>query len=367
MISDFFQLATHGVQGLHPYQPGKPIEELERKYGIKNIIKLASNENPLGPNPLVLKAIQASLPKITRYPDGNAFELKKVLAQKHSISPDMITLGNGSNDVLELITRVFVSPTQSVIFSKHAFIVYFMVTQAIGAKAIITQTKQWGHDLTAMQAAIREDTRLIFIANPNNPTGTWLDKTSLKRFLDAVPKSVIVTVDEAYFEYASDNLDYPNTLKWLSNYPNLIVTRSFSKAYGLSGLRVGYSISHPNIANLLNRLRQPFNVNSLALAAATVAIADDDYLEKSIALNRAGMQQLTDAFNHKKLSYIPSLGNFVSVNVGKGAKVYELLLRQGIITRPLGGGYGMPQYLRVSIGLPEENEMFLQALDKVLN
>ena len=366
MICDFFQLATHGVQNLHPYQPGKPIEELEREYGIKNAIKLASNENPSGPNPLVLEAIQASLKGISRYPDGNGFGLKKALAQKHGINQDMITLGNGSNDVLELIARTFVAPAHSVIFSEHAFAVYPLVTQAIGAKAIITPTKQWEYDLTAMQSAIRDDTRLIFIANPNNPTGIWVDKTSLKSFLDAIPESVIMTVDEAYFEYASDNLDYPNSLMWLTDYPNLIVTRSFSKAYGLAGLRVGYSISHPNIANLLNRLRQPFNINSLAQTAATVAIADDDYLDKIIALNRAGMQQLTDAFNYRGLSYIPSLGNFVSVNVGEGAKVYELLLRQGVITRPLGGGYGMPQYLRVSIGLHDENEMFLQALDKVL-
>lgn len=362
-----FQLATPGVQGLHPYQPGKPIEELEREYGIKNAIKLASNENPLGPSPLVLEAMQASLKNISRYPDGNGFALKKALALKHGVNIDMITLGNGSNDVLELIARAFVTPAHSVIFSEHAFAVYPIVTQAIGAKAIISPANaiNWGHDLSAMQSAICDDTRLIFIANPNNPTGTWVDKTSLKAFLEAVPVLVLVVVDEAYFEYALENPNYPNSLEWLTEHPNLIVTRTFSKAYGLAGLRVGYSISHPDVANLLNRVRQPFNVNSIALAAATAALDDNEYLKKSVALNRAGMQQLTQAFDKMGLSYIPSLGNFLAVDVKDGAKIYELLLRQGVITRPIGGAYKMPRHLRVSIGLPSENEAFIQALKKL--
>ena len=363
MICDFFQLATPGVQGLHPYQPGKPLEELEREYGVFDAIKLASNENPLGPSSLVLQAVQAHLKTLNRYPDGNGFVLKKALAQKYGVEMDMITLGNGSNDVLELIARAFVTSEHSVIFSEQAFAIYPIVTQILGAEAIVTPAEEWGHDLIAMSAAIRDDTRLIFIANPNNPTGTWVDKTSLKHFLDAVPKCVIVIVDEAYFEYASINPDYPNSLTWLADYPNLIVTRTFSKAYGLAGLRVGYSISHPDVANLLNRVRQPFNVNSLALTAATAALTDRDYLNKSVASNESGMQQMKDAFNQLGLSYIPSLGNFIAVNVGDGAKVYELLLRQGVITRPIGGGYGMPQHLRVSIGLPSENERFLQALN----
>jgi histidinol-phosphate aminotransferase len=359
----FFQLATPGVQGLHPYQPGKPIEELEREYGIKNAIKLASNENPQGPSPRVLEAVQASLKNIARYPDGNGFALKKALAQKHGVDMDMITLGNGSNEVLELIARAFVNQAHSVIFSEHAFIVYPIVTQAIGATPIVTSAKNWGHDLSAMQAAICDDTRLIFIANPNNPTGTWVDKISLKAFLETVPEHVIVVVDEAYFEYASENPNYPNSLEWTTEHPNLIVTRTFSKAYGLAGLRVGYSISHPEVANLLNRVRQPFNVNSTALAAATAALDDSEYLKKSVALNRAGMQQMRQAFEQMALSYIPSLGNFLAVDVEDGAKIYELLLHQGMITRPIGGG--MPRHLRVSIGLPSENEAFLVALKKV--
>jgi len=360
-LTNMIKLATPGVQGLRPYQPGKPIEELERNYGIKNAIKLASNENPLGPSPRVLEAVQASLKDIARYPDG--FALKKALAQRHHVDMGMITLGNGSNDVLELIARTFVTQAQSVIFSEHAFVVYPMVTQAIGARAIVASAKNWGHDLGAMQAAICDDTRLIFIANPNNPTGTWVDKGSLKAFLEAVPESVLVVVDEAYFEYAIDNPNYPNSLEWLSEHPNLVVTRTFSKAYGLAGLRVGYSISHPDVADLVNRVRQPFNVNSIALVAATAALDDGEHLKKSITSNRAGMRQMGQAFDKIGLSYIPSLGNFLAVDVGDGAKIYELLLRQGVITRPIGAG--MSQYLRVSIGLPSENERFIQALRKV--
>ena len=359
-MSNIFELATPGVQGLQPYQPGKPIEELEREYGIKNAIKLASNENPLGINPAVVHSLQ----DINRYPDGNGFVLKKALAHKHGVNMDMITLGNGSNDILELIARAFVSSTHSIIFSEHAFAVYPIVTQAIGATAIVTPAKNWGHDLNAMKAAINDNTRLIFIANPNNPTGTWVDKATLKEFLETVP--VLVVVDEAYFEYAIENPDYPNSLNWITDYPNLIVTRTFSKAYGLAGLRVGYSISHPDVANILNRVRQPFNVNSIALAVATASLNETEYLSKSIALNRAGLQQLMTAFEKMGLSYIPSLGNFLAVDVKDGAKIYEALLREGVIVRPIGGGYGMPRHLRVTVGLPSENDAFLQALRKVL-
>jgi histidinol-phosphate aminotransferase len=364
-MNNIFELATPGIQSLQPYQPGKSIEELEREYGIKNAVKLASNENPLGPSPLVIEAIQTHLTEIARYPDGNGFALKKALAQKYQVEMDMITLGNGSNDILELIARAFVTPAHSILFSQHAFAVYPLVTQAIGAKTIKVPALNWGHDLTAMQTAIRDDTRLIFIANPNNPTGTWVKKPNLKTFLEAVPRQVIIVVDEAYFEYASENADYPNSLEWLANYPNLIICRTFSKAYGLAGLRVGYSISHPDIANLLNRIRQPFNVNSLALLAAEVALTDSEYLKQSIALNRARMEQLTQTLRHQQLDFIPSLGNFVAVNVGDGTKIYELLLRQGVITRPVGGGYEMPQHLRVSIGTTQENIKFIEALELV--
>lgn len=360
MTCDFLKLATPGVHSLQPYQPGKPLSELAREYGIHDAIKLASNENPLGPSPLALAAVQAGLQELARYPDGNGFALKQALAEKYSITPNMITLGNGSNDVLELIARAYVTPAHSVIFSEHAFAVYPLVTQAIGAQAIVTPAKNWGYDLTAIQAAICNHTRLIFIANPNNPTGTWVNKTELLAFLNAVPENILIVLDEAYCEYV-DNPEYPNGLEYLANYPNVIVTRTFSKAYGLAGLRVGYAISHPDIANILNRVRQPFNVNTLALTAAVAALQDTAYLQKVKTVNQLGMQQLTTAFTAMNLVYIPSIANFVTVAVGEGAKVYEWLLRQGIITRAVGN-YGLPQHLRITIGLPEENTRLIQAL-----
>jgi histidinol-phosphate aminotransferase len=366
MTQDFNQLATVGVQGLQPYQTSKTPEEVAHTYGIKNIIRLASNENPLGISPIVQEALQVEIKNSYRYPDSHGIKLKFALANKYDVDTNMITLGNGSNDILELIAHAFVSPAQSVIYSQHAFAVYYIITQAIGAKAIKTPARHWGHDLEAMQAAIQVDTRLIFIANPNNPTGTWLDKTQLKNFLDAVPKTTLVVVDEAYFEYCDDPR-YPNSLQWLTDYPQLIVCRTFSKAYGLAGLRVGYAISHPEIANILNRLRQPFNINSLALTAATVALEDQTHLEKSLAIAKAGYEQLTNAFQAMNLDFIPSIGNFITVDVGDGVQVYQQLLRFGIITRPIDGIYEMPKHLRISIGLPEENEALIQALKKIFS
>ncbi len=366
MSCDFFALATAGVQGLQPYQPGKPIEELEREYGIQNIIKLASNENPLGTNPLIISELQSSLKQLFRYPDGNGFTLKQALAQKLVVSADMITLGNGSNDILELIARTFVTAENSVIFSQYAFAIYPLVTQAMGAKSLEIPAIEWGHDLTAMQTAVRDDTRVIFIANPNNPTGTWVNHTQLQTFLAAIPEDKIVVLDEAYFEYVEDT-SYPNSLVLLEKYPNLIITRTFSKAYGLAGLRVGYAISHPKIANLLNRIRQPFNVNLLALAAATIALNDRHYLEKSVIANRWGMQQLIDAFQSMNLAFIPSVGNFITVQLpSTGLIIYEKLLLEGIIVRPLAN-YQMPYHLRVTIGTQEENARFIQALQKVIS
>ncbi len=365
MSCDFLQLATPGAQGLSTYFPGKPIEEVQREYGIEKVIKLASNENPLGPSPRVQKAIQSAINSVSRYPDGNGFVLKKILAEKHNVAPRMITLGNGSNDILELIARTFVTSSQSIIYSEYAFAVYQLSTQAIGAQHLVTPAKDWGHDLPAMQSMVQENTRLIFVANPNNPTGTWVDKRSLKTFLDAVPENVIVTVDEAYLEYMGDYSDYPNSLDWLSDYPNLIVTRTFSKAYGLAGLRVGYAVSHPQIAELMNRVRQPFNVNSLALVAATAALEDQAYLIESADLNKQGMQQLTQAFGQLRLSYIPSVGNFITVKVGQAMQIYEELLKKGVIVRPVNN-YNMPEHLRMSIGTEEENALLITALQQIL-
>lgn len=361
---DFLALAIPGVQGLRPYQPGKPIEELEREYGIKNAIKLASNENPIGPSSLAIAAMQSAFKDLARYPDGNGFILKQALAQHHQVDMSMITLGNGSNELLELVARTFVTPVHSVIFSEYAFAVYPLVTQALNAEAIVTPAQQWGHDLVAMQTQIKENTRLIFIANPNNPTGTWVDKTNLKRFLEQVPEQVIVVLDEAYCEYV-DEPEYPKSISWLSEHRNLVITRTFSKGYGLAGLRVGYSISHPDIADLLNRIREPFNVNTMALVAATAALQDKEHLAKVVALNHAGMQQITQALKSLGISYIPSIGNFLSIDVGQGSEIYQKLLYQGVITRPVDA-YRMPRHLRVSIGSEAENHKFISALQKVL-
>jgi len=365
------RLAAPGVRALTPYQPGKPIGELQRELGLKQIVKLASNENPLGPGAKALEAAQRALLDIHLYPDGSGHELKTALARHNGVAREQITLGNGSNDVLEVIARCFLAPGDSVVFSEHAFAVYPIVTQAVGATAIVApahdgrRAPRYGHDLEQMAASIEPGTKLVFIANPNNPTGTHVPSVELERFIAAVPPQVLVVVDEAYVEYAQAR-DYTSVLPSLSRYPNLIVTRTFSKAYGLAGLRVGYAVSSPAIADLLNRVRQPFNVNSVALAAAQAALADDDYLARSVALNRAGMQQLTEAFRARRLPYIPSIGNFIAMDLQRTAgPVYEALLRRGVIVRPIAN-YGLPNHLRVTIGTEAENQFFIDALDRVL-
>jgi histidinol-phosphate aminotransferase len=371
---------TEGVQALRPYQPGKPIAELQREYGVSDVIKLASNENPLGPSPKVLAAMQHEFADLARYPDGNGFALKQALAAKHGVDLSQVTLGNGSSDPLEFVVRVLVRPGDEVLFSEHAFAMYPIVTQAASAKAVTARAKDWGHDLDAMLAAITDRTRVIFIANPNNPTGTWLGEEELEAFIAAVPSRIAVVVDEAYFEYASDPAlrslqsakDYPDASQWLGRYPNLMVTRTFSKAYGLAGLRVGYSLSHPDMANLMNRIRPPFNVNSLALAAACAGLGDVEHVRKGVALNTEQMAVVTTAAQEMGLGFIPSVGNFVCIDVGDssvgrdGAAVYDALLHKGVIVRPVAN-YGMPRHLRVTLGLPEENQRFLKALADIIN
>ncbi|MBN4080108.1 histidinol-phosphate transaminase [Beggiatoa alba] len=366
--NEFLQFAAQGVQELQPYQPGKPLEQLEREYGIRDAVKLASNENPLGPSPRVLEAVKSHLSELTRYPDGNGFALKQALVEQYpTIGLENITLGNGSNDVLEIIARAFVSERDEVIYSQYAFAVYPIVTQAIGATAVVTPAKEWGHDLKAMLSAVTNKTRLVFIANPNNPTGTWLDKTILKQFLESIPGSVIVVLDEAYFEFASHAeygvAGYPDGLALLKKFNNLIVTRTFSKAYGLAGLRVGYAIANENITNILNRVRQPFNVNLLALKAAEAALADDDYLNAGIKLNFTQMKVITTGLQALGLEFIPSIGNFICFKVQDATACYENLLKQGIIVRPVAN-YGLEEYLRVSIGTETENQRFLAGLKK---
>ncbi|BAU48625.1 histidinol-phosphate aminotransferase [Sulfurifustis variabilis] len=357
-------LAAPGVRRLSPYQPGKPLDALEREYGVRNAIKLASNENPLGPGPAAVAAARAALEGVGRYPDGAGFGLKRALAARLGVDAMQITLGNGSNDVLELVARAFLGPDTEVVYAAHAFAVYALVTQAAGARAVVVPARDWGHDLDAMRAAVGPRTRLVFIANPNNPTGTWLRAGDLEGFVRAVPENVLVVVDEAYFEYV-DEPDYPDTVGWIAKYPNLITTRTFSKIHGLAGLRVGYGVSHPAVADLLNRVRQPFNVNSAAAAAAEAALRDEAHVARSRDMNRAGLRQLTEGTKKLGLPHIPSTANFVCIEVGQAAAVYEGLLREGVIVRPVAN-YGMPRHLRVTVGLPEENERFLKALDKVL-
>jgi len=371
MTDTILNRAVPGVQALRPYAPGKPLSELEREYGISQAIKLASNENPLGPGAAVLEALQREFTGLARYPDGNGFGLKAALSSHLDIDPAWITLGNGSNDVLELVARAFLSAQSSAVFSAHAFAVYPLVTQAIGARSRVapahdgTQGPKYGHDLDAMLAAVDDTTRVVFIANPNNPTGTWVGASALRAFIEQIPADVIVVVDEAYFEYV-DEPDYPNALRWVGEFPNLLVTRTFSKAYGLAALRAGYGVSQPALADVLNRVRQPFNVNSLAQAGATAALQDEQHLAESVKLNRQGMRQLTAGLQELGLDAIPSVGNFVSVNVARDANaVYAALLRQGVIVRPVDN-YGLAGYLRISIGLPDDNQRCLDALARVL-
>lgn len=367
---DPIKLAVTGVQQLTPYLPGKPISELQRELGIDHVVKLASNENPLGPSPRAVAAVKAALDDLHLYPDGGGFALKTALAQKFNLDRNGITLGNGSNDVLELIARAFLAPGLSAVFSEHAFAVYPIVTQAVGATAKVARAHsgesgpQYGHDLSAMLAEIDASTRVVFIANPNNPTGTHLARDELAEFLSRVPADVIVVMDEAYFEYVRLD-EYPNAMEWLGDYSNLIVSRTFSKAYGLAGLRVGYAVSSPAIADILNRVRQPFNVNIPALEGALAALQDDTHLEKTVELNMRGLSLLRHSLMERGFAVIPSVGNFLTFDLGKpAAPVYEALLRKGVIVRPIAN-YGLPRHLRVTVGTEAENAAFLKALDQV--
>jgi histidinol-phosphate aminotransferase len=359
-------LAPEYVRRIAPYTPGKPIEELARDYGLATdaIIKLASNENPRGPSRKVREAVAGAVAGITRYPDGNGFELKQALAARYSVRSEQIVLGNGSNDVLELATQAFLRPGDEAVYAQHAFIVYPLATQARGATGIEVPARDYGHDLEAMAKAITARTRMAFIANPNNPTGTWWPPAAVKAFLDRVPPEVVIVLDEAYDEYL-DAGQRSQSVAWIAEHPNLIVSRTFSKAYGLAGLRVGFGMMDATLADLLNRVRQPFNVNSLAQVAALAALEDRDYVAESARLNREGMAALGAALDALGVAYVPSHANFLLVGVGDAAAVYERLLRQGVIVRPVGG-YGLPRHLRVTVGLPAENERFVAALRNIL-
>jgi len=354
------------VRAIAPYQAGKPIDELAREYGLdpSRIVKLASNENPLGVPDSAKKAMAAAVEDLGRYPDANGFELKAALAARYGVPMDWITLGNGSNDILELAAAATLTPGRSCIYAQHSFAVYALATQARGARAIIVPAYKLGHDLDAMLTAIAPDTALIYVANPNNPTGTHLKAEAIDRFLARVPPRVVVVLDEAYNEYLPPELRVDSTA-WVRRYPNVIVSRTFSKAFGLAGLRVGYGLAQQELTDLMNRVRQPFNVNTVAQAAAVAALADDAFLARSYELNLRGMQQLTAAFEALGLEYVPSVGNFVLVKVGPAARVYQELLKRGVIVRPVAN-YGLPEWLRITVGLPEENDVFLRALPEAL-
>lgn len=367
----FIDLCVDGVRGLRPYEPGKPISELEREYGVTDIVKLASNENPLGPSPKAIEAISATLPDLSLYPDGNGFALKRALADKHSVDMKQITLGSGSDHILELLARAFLGGKRSVVMSRYGFAIYGIVSQAAGAELRVAEphapdhSMPYGHDLKAMAALCDETTRVVFIANPNNPTGTWLGQAELEEFLQRVRTDTLVVMDEAYHEYVSEP-DYPDTLALMSKHRNLVVMRTFSKAFGLAGARVGYALADREVTDIINRVRLSFNPNSLGQAAAVAALADEAHIRRTVQLNREGLEQLQTGFEKLGLDFIPSVCNFVTVDVARpGREVFEALLREGVIVRPLDG-YGLAQHLRISVGLREQNERLLAALAKVL-
>ena len=366
MSFDVTTLANPHIRELRPYQPGKPIEEVQRELGIADVIKLASNENPLGPSPLAIAAAQEVLGNSHLYPDGGAYQFKQTLAKLLSIDSDQITLGNGSDNVLALIAQAFLNPEQEAVVSEFGFSTFSIITRAMRGIPKVVAAKNYGHDLEAMANAITSKTKLVFVANPNNPTGTYFTHDDLIQLLDCVPQEVLVVVDEAYYEYVQTD-DYPDTLALQKIYPNIIITRTFSKLYGLAGLRIGYGISSAAISDYLNRVRLPFNASLPALAAAEAALHDDSHLQRSLACNRSGMQQMQQALADLGLSYIPSAGNFITVDVNTEAQDIELgMLKQGVIVRPLLP-YGMPQHLRITIGTEAENQRCLQALTSVLS
>jgi histidinol-phosphate aminotransferase len=367
MLIDLCELSPSYVRSIAPYQPGKPISELAREMGLDeaSIVKLASNENPRGIGPRTRAAIEAAIGEVARYPDGNGFELKQALAKRYGVDMAGIVLGNGSNDVLELVALAFLGPGRAAVYSQHCFAVYPLATQARGARSIAVPARNFGHDLDAMAKAIDDETYVAWIANPNNPTGTFARSEEVEAFLRRVPERVLVVIDETYNEYLTPELKADST-RWLKRHPNVVITRTFSKAYGLAGLRVGYALAHPSVADVMNRVRQPFNVNSIALAAAVAALDDMEFVARSYADNLQGLRQLEEGARRLGLDFIPSHGNFITVRVGKAAEVYKRLLRRGVIVRPVGGPYQLPEHLRVTVGTAQENEKFLAALSASL-
>ncbi|HEX9455065.1 MAG TPA: histidinol-phosphate transaminase [Candidatus Binatia bacterium] len=352
------------IRSLIPYEPGKPIEEVEREYGIADSVKLASNENPLGPSPKAVAALRAKLDQLHLYPDGDCFYLKNGLAKKHGVAPEQLIFGNGSNEIIELAVRTFLRPGDEAVMAQQAFVVYQLIVQAVGGKSVQVPLRDYTHDLSAIAAAITPQTRIVFLANPNNPTGTIFRQDEWKKFLAAVSKEVLLIVDEAYFEYVQDS-SYPNSLDYHAEGRAILTLRTFSKLYGLAGLRVGYGVANEQLIALMQRVRQPFNVNAPAQWAALAALDDQDHVDRSLAVNREGMDFLGAEFKKLGLEFVPSHGNFVLVRVGKGAEVFTQLLRRGVIVRPMAG-YKFPEHVRVTVGTMAENQKFIAALREVI-
>ena len=363
---DYTELAPAYVRGIAPYQPGKPISEVARELGLaeKDIIKLASNENPLGCGALAKAAMRKAIEEVHLYPDGSAYELKAALARKWRVSMESIVIGNGSNDLLDYVAMAYLAPGVSAVYAQHCFAVYPITTQARGATGIKVPAKAYGNDLDAMLAAIRADTRVLFLANPNNPTGTFTPYPEIHAFLKKVPAHVIVVLDEAYNEFLPHALRV-DTTAWLAEFPNLVLARTFCKIYGLAGLRCGYMLANPQVCDMVNRVRAPFNVNSIAQAAAIAALGDDEFVTRTFDNNRLGMAQLIDGCKALGLDFIPPFGNFITIDVGNGPAVFDALLKRGVIVRPIVG-YELPKHVRVTVGLPHENARFLAALKDAL-
>ena len=363
---NYTDLAPAYVRAIAPYQPGKPISEVARELGLaeKDIIKLASNENPLGCGEAAKAAMRKAIEEAHLYPDGSGYELKAALAKKWGVSMESIVIGNGSNDLLDYIAMAYLAPGVSAVYAQHCFAVYPITVLARGATGIKVPAKNYGNDLDAMLAAIKADTRVMFLANPNNPTGTFTPYPEIHAFLKKVPANVIVVLDEAYNEFLPHELRV-NTTEWLKEFPNLVLTRTFCKIYGLAGLRCGYMLGHPQVCDMVNRVRAPFNVNSIAQAAALAALGDDAFVARTYDNNRFGMAQLIEGCKAQMLDFIPAYGNFITIDVGNGPAVFNSLLKRGVIVRPIVG-YELPKHIRVTIGLPAENARFLAALKESL-
>lgn len=349
------------IASLSPYVPGKPIEELQRELGLARVVKLASNENPLGPSPKALAALAGGAETLHRYPDGGAYRLRHALAERWKVTGDHIILGNGSDEILGLLARTFLASGDEAVMADHTFVIYRMEVTAAHGKPVIVPLMNWTHDLEAMARAVTPRTRLLFVCNPNNPTGTMVNAPAVRQLMAAVPQDVIVVFDEAYYEYVRDP-DFPDTVAYVKEGRNAVVLRTFSKIYGLAGLRIGYGITTPEITNLLNRVRPPFNANSLAQRAALAALSDDDHVARSRAVNAAGMEQVDRGLRALGLTPIPSEANFLYFDVKRdGRQVFDALLREGVIVRHIEG-----PFLRVTIGQADENTVFLNALKNVL-